>query len=376
MSRKTIFLITVFVMVLLFGLTRLLPVERVQAQCSTPSSCKTCHETQGQNPPDDSKIWHSDHITQDFCSACHGGNRDAADALTAHSGMTSQLEQMAPSCRNCHATDFAAQFQTYAAELGISDTSAYTGAAPETLPLNTVSLATVAPTSIPTPTPYCPPPNNTLNFILGAVLFAGVTGGGTYIVWNERRRHKLEPTSASLIKWLFSGLRREQWSPYTAGVLLGIAGILVVVLANRILSASGPVAIITSTLVNWAAPVFAKANMYFTYVIPPGLSFPVVLLIGVFFGGMIGALTSRTWRLRWNDDPTWRKVLGPQAWKRIVIGFVGAVILQYGASIAGGCTSGLAISGGMLLAPAAFLFMGGMFISGIIVALIVYRRRY
>ena len=50
--------------------------------------------------------------------------------------------------------------------------------------------------------------------------------------------------------------------------------------------------------------------------------------------------------------------------------------LEYAAGIAGGCTSGLAISGGMLLVPAAFLFIAGMFASGIVTALIIYRKRY
>jgi hypothetical protein len=59
-----------------------------------------------------------------------------------------------------------------------------------------------------------------------------------------------------------------------------------------------------------------------------------------------------------------------------VLGFLGAIVLEYGAGIAGGCTSGLAISGGMLLAPAAFLFIAGMFASGIFTALIIYRNRY
>ena len=39
-------------------------------------------------------------------------------------------------------------------------------------------------------------------------------------------------------------------------------------------------------------------------------------------------------------------------------------------------TSGLAISGGMLLAPAAFLFIAGMFASGIVTALIIYGKKY
>ena len=49
----------------------------------------------------------------------------------------------------------------------------------------------------------------------------------------------------------------------------------------------------------------------------------------------------------------------------MLVGFAGAVLVQLGADIAGGCTSGLAISGGAVLAPAAFVFMAGMFAGGI-----------
>jgi hypothetical protein len=76
------------------------------------------------------------------------------------------------------------------------------------------------------------------------------------------------------------------------------------------------------------------------------------------------------------DDAQWKTIFGPQLWKRWVLLFVGAIILEYGAGIAGGCTSGLAISGGMLLAPAAFIFIGAMFMSGIVTALLVYRGRF
>lgn len=107
-----------------------------------------------------------------------------------------------------------------------------------------------------------------------------------------------------------------------------------------------------------------------------GITWPVILLVGVFFGGMLGALSSGTFKLRFNDDAQWKRIIGPQPWKRWVIGFVGAIIVEYAAGIAGGCTSGLVISGGMLLAPAAFIFMAGMFGSGILTTLIVYGRRY
>jgi len=218
--------------------------------------------------------------------------------------------------------------------------------------------------------------SNPLNLVLLIVLAAGLVGGVGYVVWNERRLKQRQGETLAALSRLVAFLRQENWTPYAAGVLLGITGILAVLIGNHLLSASGPLATIASSIVHAIAPAQADANMYFRFVVPPELSWSVMLFIGIIFGGMLGALTSGTFRLRWNDDPTWRKVFGKAAWKRVVVGFIGALLLQYGASIAGGCTSGLAISGGMLLTPSAFLFMGGMFASGILTAWLVYRRRY
>jgi uncharacterized membrane protein YedE/YeeE len=171
-------------------------------------------------------------------------------------------------------------------------------------------------------------------------------------------------------------IRRESWSPYAAGVLLGLVGILAVVLAQHTLGAAGAVATLTRDILAGITPAFVKENLYFRSVIPGGFTWELALLVGIFAGGLLGALSSGTFRLRWNEDKTWNKIFGRQPWKRLAAGFLGAVVIQYGASLAGGCTSGLAISGGMLLAPSAYIFMVGLFISGILTALLVYRRRY
>jgi hypothetical protein len=181
------------------------------------------------------------------------------------------------------------------------------------------------------------------------------------------------------MNWLKNQLSKELWSPYVAGILLGIIGILAVLLSNTLLGASGAFENLAGLIGKALAPVSFN-NMYFNYVMPPAITWGVFLLVGVFFGGMIGAATSKT--LKWgkkdasNDDKQWKRIFGPQTWKRWVLGFFGAILLEYAAGIAGGCTSGLAISGGMLLVPAAFLFIGGMFASGIITALVIYRNRY
>ena len=374
----TILSTTILLTLVALGLT----IQPVRAQCKPPSQCKDCHENKAQKPVSTFGNWHIDHAANDFCFACHAGNSDATAASAAHTGMLTKLDQMQGSCKTCHATDLETKYKSYADTLGVSakiDPNAGStgssvqktlgtllGAGPANIPLPTAAAAS--------PNPANPKPQNPiLNWFLAGALLISATGGGYYVVRNERRLGNAPPANlTAFVRYI----RRESWSPYAAGVLLGLLCILSVLLAHRTLGASTGVATLSSDLVNASAPSAVASNMYFKFIITPGLNFEVLLLGGMFLGGLISALVSRTFRLRWNDDPTWRKIFGPQGWKRIVFGFIGALFLQFGAGIAGGCTSGLAISGGMLLAPSAFIFMAGMFASGILVALIVYRRRY
>ena len=175
--------------------------------------------------------------------------------------------------------------------------------------------------------------------------------------------------------WLKEQFRKEEWSPYVAGALLGLVGILAVALSNSLLGASGAFENVAGLIGQAISPALFD-NIYFNYVMPPGITWGVFLLIGVFFGGMWGARSSHTWKWRLVSDEQWKQLFGGQWWKRWLVAFGGAIILEYGAGIAGGCTSGLAISGGMLLAPAAFLFIAGMFASGIVTAWVIYGRRF
>ncbi len=177
------------------------------------------------------------------------------------------------------------------------------------------------------------------------------------------------------MNWLRTQLSKELWSPYVAGVLLGLVGISTVVFANKMLGASGGFENIAGMLGKAVAPS-AFNNTYFNFVMPAQVTYAVMLLVGIFFGGALGALSSRTFKIRTMDDPLWKKVFGKELWKRWLLLFVGGIIVEYAAGIAGGCTSGLAISGGMLLAPAAFLFIAGMFAGGIPTALLVYGKRF
>ena len=172
------------------------------------------------------------------------------------------------------------------------------------------------------------------------------------------------------------GIRKQLWSPYTAGILLGITSVLAVWLSSNLLGGSGAFENLAGIIGKALAPQTFNI-MYFNFIMPAAITWGVLLLVGAIFGGAIGAISSRTWKLRWNtDDAQWKAIFGPQLWKRWVMVFFGAILLEFGAGIAGGCTSGLAISGGMLLAPSAFLFIAAMFMSGILTTLVIYRGRY
>jgi uncharacterized protein len=177
------------------------------------------------------------------------------------------------------------------------------------------------------------------------------------------------------MNWALSQLRKKEWSPYAGGVLLGLVAILSIWIPNQLLGASGTFEDVAGLLEQRFFPAAAD-NVYFKFVMPPGITWQVWLLFGTFFGALFSALASRDFKVRWIPETQWAQVFGPSRWKRWLVAFVGGVILEFGAGIAGGCTSGLAISGGLLLAPAAFLFMAGMFASGIPTAIILYGRKY
>ncbi len=170
-------------------------------------------------------------------------------------------------------------------------------------------------------------------------------------------------------------LRAPVWSPYTAGALLGLLSIFALLFTDRLFGASGSFENIAGSIMQVVAPAEAK-NMYWNYVMPAGFSIGVMMLIGIFLGAMLSGLVSGTFKPRMVSDDQWIKVFGPSVVKRWVALFLGAVLIEYGAGIAGGCTSGLAISGGVQLAPAAFLFIIGMFVSGIITTWILYGKRF
>ncbi len=123
MQRKKLYMTFVFagILVLIVAGIALAITQPAHAQCgSQASSCKNCHEVQGQHPVNnDGKPWHQSHAFGDFCYICHAGNQQATDKVAAHTGMVSPLSDIKASCAQCHPNDLQARAQVYATILGV-----------------------------------------------------------------------------------------------------------------------------------------------------------------------------------------------------------------------------------------------------------------
>lgn len=165
-------------------------------------------------------------------------------------------------------------------------------------------------------------------------------------------------------------MTRPYWSPYVAGVALGIVVLGTYLLMGFGPGASGAFAHVAAKLEGAVAPARAQANPYLAGYLEAGrlwAQWIVVEMIGVVLGGLLGAWSAG--RLAWRLEKGPRIGLG----RRLAFAFVGGATVGFASRIAQGCTSGLALSGGAVLAPGAWVFLGAFMGGGFVTAWIVRR---
>ena len=181
------------------------------AQCgSQASSCKNCHEVQGQLPVNAIGDWHISHAFGDFCQFCHAGNVQAMEAETAHQGMVAPLAEPVASCGACHPTDLQDLAVVYGTVLGIEigtsgsgpAASSPTAVADQPCPPAAVDVAASLPAAdiIDYNAQYAQTVEGQGelqpgNLILGALIVLIVLGGGGFVFRNERRRRMTSTTA-------------------------------------------------------------------------------------------------------------------------------------------------------------------------------------
>jgi hypothetical protein len=164
-----------------------------------------------------------------------------------------------------------------------------------------------------------------------------------------------------------------RWNPYLVGAGIGVLSWIVFAVVNTPLGISTPLSSLASLC---AAPVLgseAVAQNAYWKKTPLKLDYQMVFLIGTFLGALASVLLGRSFRVQAVPE-TWQARFGSGAGVRLVVAFLGGVIIMYGARMAGGCTSGHGISGSLQLALSSWVFFLTLFAFGIATALLLFRK--
>ena len=144
-------------------------------------------------------------------------------------------------------------------------------------------------------------------------------------------------------KWLYAGI----------GLAMLNAVVFLTVGTNRIIGASTAYPFVADLITG------TTQNSYFPKIQGPG-QWELLFLTGAFVSGIVISLFRKEFKITLIHS-NWEKYKGKSATKRIIWSFIGGFILIIGARMAGGCTSGHILSGGMQLSLSSLIFAAFVF---------------
>jgi uncharacterized membrane protein YedE/YeeE len=169
-------------------------------------------------------------------------------------------------------------------------------------------------------------------------------------------------------------LRDKAWSPYAAGVVIGLLQIPAFLIIETALGASSSYVSLGGALVSWIDPSILQIDYVARHVAATAKNWWQVALVG---GVALGALLSATLSgaKRHPISPIWARALGSSSpMRRYAVAFAGGFLMLFGARLADGCTSGHGISGMAQLSVGSTVAVAAIFAGGIAAAMLMLRR--
>ncbi len=165
--------------------------------------------------------------------------------------------------------------------------------------------------------------------------------------------HRLEKAKDS--KWFISALG------------IAVVAALIFSISDRVLGASSFYPYAADSLVGLSDHDYFIKSAY------KSGSYEMKFLLGAFLAGLVFSLINGSFQVRLIHS-NWSRLKGDSSAKRIIWAFVGGFLLLFGARLAGGCTSGHVISGGMQLAASSLVFAIFVFAGFLITGKLFYRK--
>ncbi|MEU7061555.1 YeeE/YedE thiosulfate transporter family protein [Streptomyces sp. NPDC046197] len=106
---------------------------------------------------------------------------------------------------------------------------------------------------------------------------------------------------------------------------------------------------------------------------PAPLVTQAALLVSIFFGGLIAAVTSGRFHLRFDMGPGFRDVVTANPTTMTVLLFVGGVLVGFGTRLAGGCSSGHGLNGCGRLRPVSLVATAVFFGTAVAVSFLLWK---
>jgi uncharacterized membrane protein YedE/YeeE len=177
-----------------------------------------------------------------------------------------------------------------------------------------------------------------------------------------------------IVSSLVALFRRPSWSPYVVGAGIGMLTWFTFGVAHKAVGISTNFSQVVRLLEEAAVPEHARQVTYFTdYQIPRVIGWEAALAVGVLLGAAWSAKLARDKSGR-TLPPLWQQRFGARRWKAYALALLGGILLGYGARLAGGCTSGHALSGALQLAVSSWTFFAAFFSSGLVTAYLLFRK--
>jgi uncharacterized membrane protein YedE/YeeE len=169
-------------------------------------------------------------------------------------------------------------------------------------------------------------------------------------------------------------LKRAVWSPYTAGVVIGLLQIPAFLIVETALGASSSYVTIGDLLASWFDPSILQIDYAGRHVAATAKNWwQVALVIGIAIGAFLSLKLSGARRKP--ISPIWSCALGTNSHGlRYAVAFAGGFLMLLGARIADGCTSGHGLSGMAQLSLGSTVAIAAMFAGGMGTAMLVLRR--
>ena len=167
-------------------------------------------------------------------------------------------------------------------------------------------------------------------------------------------------------------LSQKAWSPYAAGVVIGLLQIPTFLLMDTALGASSSYVTVAAYIAAVFDPAAAQIKYFASHMSGAKNWWQVAVVSGIAMGALLSMKLSGA--RRQTISPVWARATGTTSlWTRAPVAFLGGFIMLFGARIAGGCTSGHGISGIAQLSVGSTVAVAAMFAGGIMTAML-FRR--